>query len=284
MSDVGIINPGAMGVSIAASLKSAGHEVYWVSAGRSSESRERAAEHQLTDVQSLTELCARCRIILSVCPPHAAEAVAQSVIGGGFRGLYCDGNAIAPQKSRAIGATFVDAGIDFVDGSIVGPPAWQSGSTRFYLSGARAAEIADLFEGTLTEAIVIGDEIGRASALKMVFAAQTKGFTALVSAIQAAAESLGVRAELTKNGNGAIRMPLPTLGSAFEASPRRPGDSPGKCERLRRPSKQPAFRVDSSWRQMRCTNAWRISRMPKSCRVWSRFLGRWLIDKRNRFA
>ena len=198
MSEVGIISPGAMGVSIAASLKSAGHEVYWASAGRSSESRERAAQNQLTDVQSLTELCARCRIILSVCPPHAAEAVAQSVIDGGFRGLYCDGNAIAPQKSRAIGATFVDAGIDFVDGSIVGPPAWQSGSTRFYLSGARAAEIADLFDGTLTEAIVIGDEIGRASALKMVFAAQTKGFTALVSAIQAAAESLGVRAELDK--------------------------------------------------------------------------------------
>ena len=66
------------------------------------------------------------------------------------------------------------------------------------MSGARAAEIADLFDGTLTEAIVIGDEIGRASALKMVFAAQTKGFTALVSAIQAAAESLGVRAELDK--------------------------------------------------------------------------------------
>ena len=86
MSEVGIISPGAMGVSIAASLKSAGHEVYWASAGRSSESRERAAEHQLTDVQSLTELCARCRIILSVCPPHAAEAVAQSVIDGGFRG------------------------------------------------------------------------------------------------------------------------------------------------------------------------------------------------------
>ena len=198
MSDVGIINPGAMGISIAASLKSAGHEVYWASAGRSRESRDRAAQHQLTDVQSLTELCVRCQIILSVCPPHAADAVARSVIDSGFLGLFCDGNAIAPEKSRAIDASFADAGIEFVDGSIVGPPAWRTGSTRFYLSGPRAAEIAALFDGTLTEAIVIGGEIGRASALKMVFAAQTKGFTALVSAIQAAAESLGVRDDLDK--------------------------------------------------------------------------------------
>ncbi len=198
MSAVGIINPGAMGVSIAASLISAGHEVFWASAGRSSESRGRAARHQLTDVQSLAELCARCQIILSVCPPHAAEAVARSVIDNGFRGLFCDGNAIAPDKSQAVGAALAEAGIAYVDGSIVGPPAWRTGSTRFYLSGPRAVEIAALFDGTLTETIVIGDEIGRASALKMVFAAQTKGFTALVSAIQAAAESLGVRDDLDK--------------------------------------------------------------------------------------
>ena len=48
------------------------------------------------------------------------------------------------------------------------------------------------------EAVVIGEEIGKASALKMVFAAQTKGFTALLSAIQGAAEQLGVRADLDR--------------------------------------------------------------------------------------
>ena len=88
------------------------------------------------------------------------------------------------------------AGIDFVDGSIVGPPAWQAGSTRFYLAGSSAGQVAALFEGTLTEAVAIGDEIGKASALKMTFAALTKGSTALLSAIYGAAENLGVRAEL----------------------------------------------------------------------------------------
>ena len=196
MSKVGILNPGAMGISIAASARAAGHDVFWASAGRSAVSRQRAAQQGLLAVDSLAALCAACEVILCVCPPHAAESVADAVITAGFHGLYCDGNAIAPQKTVAIGERMSAAGSDFVDGSIIGPPAWQAGTTRFYLSGAAAAQVAGLFTGTVTEAQVIGEEIGRASALKMVFASQTKGFTALQAAIQAVAESLGVREDL----------------------------------------------------------------------------------------
>jgi len=198
MSKVGIINPGAMGISIAASTQAAGHDVYWSSAGRSADSRQRAEEHSLLEVDSLSELCDVSDVMLCVCPPHAAASVADAVIDAGFSGLYCDGNAIAPQQAQEIGERLGTTGIDFVDGSIIGPPAWKEGSTRFYLSGPSAAQIAHLFEGTVTEAVVIGDEIGKASALKMVFAAQTKGFTALVSAIQGAAEQLGVREDLDR--------------------------------------------------------------------------------------
>ena len=198
MSRVGILNPGAMGVSIAASARDAGHQVYWSAAGRSPASRQRAAEQNLIEVDSLAQLCAACDVILSVCPPHAAESVAQSALAAGFQGLYCDGNAISPRKAQAIGAKLTAAGIDFVDGSIIGPPAWEAGATRFYLAGGAANRVADLFAGSLTQAMVIGEDVGRASALKMVFAAQTKGFTALISAIQAAAEQLGVREDLAR--------------------------------------------------------------------------------------
>ena len=198
MSKIGIINPGAMGISIAASAQAGGHDVYWASAGRSADTRQRAEQRNLLELESLAELCAVCDVMLCVCPPHAAAAVAESVIDAGFRGLYCDGNAIAPGQTQRIGERLRAAGIDFVDGSIIGPPAWKAGSTRFYLSGPSAARIARLFEGAFTEAVVIGGEIGKASALKMVFAAQTKGFTALLSAIQGAAEALGVRADLDR--------------------------------------------------------------------------------------
>jgi len=196
MAKVGILHPGLMGISMAVSVQSTGNDVYWVSAGRSSDSRSRAEEHHLIEVATLSELCETCEIILSVCPPHGAEDLANEVISAGFSGLYCDGNAISPQKAQRIGETLNKVGIEFVDGSIVGPPAWKADSTRLYLSGKSAQKIADLFDGSVTDAIVIGDDIGRASALKMVFAAQTKGFTALLCAIQATAEKLGVRGDL----------------------------------------------------------------------------------------
>ena len=198
MTAVGILNPGAMGVSIAASARAAGHDLIWASAGRSAATRQRAAENDLRELDALAQLCAACDIILCVCPPHAAEAVADAVIEAGFGGLYCEGNAISPQKAGAIGERMSAAGIDFVDGSIVGPPAWQAGTTRFYLSGPSAGQVAALFEGTLTQAVAIGAEVGKASALKMTFAALTKGSTALLSAIYGVAESLGVRAELER--------------------------------------------------------------------------------------
>ena len=196
MAKVGILHPGLMGISMAVSVQSAGNEVYWVSAGRSNDSRARAEEHNLNEVETLSELCEICEIILSVCPPHGAEDLANDVIKAGFSGLYCDGNAISPQKAQRIGETLKAAGIELVDGSIIGPPAWEANATRLYLSGQSAQKVADLFEGSVTNAIVIGDDIGRASALKMVFAAQTKGFTALLCAIQATAEKLGVRDDL----------------------------------------------------------------------------------------
>lgn len=198
MNRVGIINPGAMGISIAASARAAGHEVYWSAAERSDATRQRAEEQDLIALASLNQLCGSCDVILCVCPPHAAQSVAEAVIDAGFRGLYCDGNAIAPQKAHAIGERLATAGIDFVDGSIIGPPAWKAGTTRFYLSGASAKQIAELFKDTVTEAIVIGDEVGKASALKMAFAALTKGATALLSAIYGTAEQLGVRDDLER--------------------------------------------------------------------------------------
>jgi 3-hydroxyisobutyrate dehydrogenase-like beta-hydroxyacid dehydrogenase len=46
------------------------------------------------------------------------------------------------------------------------------------------------------QAIVIGDSVGKASALKMCYAAYSKGTTALLCGVLAAAEELGIRGEL----------------------------------------------------------------------------------------
>jgi saccharopine dehydrogenase-like NADP-dependent oxidoreductase len=83
----------------------------------------------MEDVGSLDELIARADVIVSVCPPGAAEEVAEAVSRAGFDGTYVDANAIAPATARTIGARFAN----FVDGGVVGPPVRVAGSTRLYL-------------------------------------------------------------------------------------------------------------------------------------------------------
>ncbi len=196
MTKLGILHPGQMGVSIAASAKNSGCEVYWASEGRSKQTRQRAAELGIIDTLTLEALCQTCAVIFSVCPPHAAEEVANHVLTAGFQGLYVDANAIAPQRTQRMGQIFHTAGLDFVDGGIIGGPAWEPGQTWLYLSGEEAQAAAAYFKAGPLEVSVIGDEIGKASALKMCFAAYTKGTTALLCGILAAAEDLGVREEL----------------------------------------------------------------------------------------
>lgn len=192
MSKIGVLHPGEMGVSVAASAINSGHEVYWATTGRSQETRERAEKNGLTPLTTLFELCHRCEIVLSICPPHAAEEVAQSVMASGFHGSYVDANAIAPQRSIKIGQRMERAGIHFIDGSIIGGPAWTPNGTWLYLSGNSAEKIAECFSRGPLEIKNLGNEIGKASALKMCYAAYSKGTTALLTAILAAAESLSV--------------------------------------------------------------------------------------------
>jgi 3-hydroxyisobutyrate dehydrogenase-like beta-hydroxyacid dehydrogenase len=193
---IGILHPGEMGISVAASAKNSGCEVYWTSEGRSPSTRERAAKFGLHEARSLAELCEACPIVFSVCPPHAAEELANQVLRTGFRGLFVDANAIAPQRTIKIGEAATTAGASFVDGGIIGFPAWKPGTTRLYLTGQRAEEVARCFAAGPLGTTVLGTEIGKASALKMCYAANTKGAVALLAAILTTAETLGVREAL----------------------------------------------------------------------------------------
>lgn len=193
---VGILHPGKMGVFVAACIQKSGYDVYWSSAGRSSQTRRRAEARQLQDAGTLASLCETCQVIASVCPPHAAEDVANQVMEQSFHGQYLELNAVSPQKAIAIGEKIQSAGIDYVDGCIIGDPAWEKGKTYLYLSGAGAEQAASLFMSGSMEAHVIGDKIGQASALKMCYSAYTKGTTALLASILAAAQALEVREEL----------------------------------------------------------------------------------------
>ena len=197
MTRIGLLHPGAMGASVGAAAAGNGHTVLWASRGRSAATRERARRGALRDVASVPEVLAGSEILLSVCPPHAAEDVAAEVAEGGFTGLYVDCNAVSPDRTRGVQRVVEKGGATYVDGGIIGGPAWsEDAGTRLYLSGPRAEEVSACFAGSPLEAPVVSERIGAASALKMGYAAFTKGSTALLTAILGMVEKEGVRGEL----------------------------------------------------------------------------------------
>ena len=193
---IGIIHPGEMGSFVAASAANSGQKVFWASKSRSHKTCRRAEELNFADAGSISSLCTDCDMIFSVCPPHAAEDVAEMVLQEGFKGLYLDANAISPMRVNRIGQKLSAAGIRFVDGGIIGVPNWQSDQTCLYLSGDSAGTVAACFSAGPLQAEVVGSDPGKASALKMCYAANTKGTTALICSVVATAESLGVKHEL----------------------------------------------------------------------------------------
>ena len=213
-TSVGLLHPGEMGSVVGTCLRAGGVRVVWPSAGRSEATRRRARAADLEDLGTLAAVVMASDVILSVCPPGSAADVARLVAAERFQGLYVDANAIAPGTARRVGQIVGAAGAELVDGGIIGPPPREAGTTRLYLAGSRAAEIADLFKGTALEAVVMSGDVASASALKMAYAAWTKGSSALLIAVRALAIREGV--------DGALRAEWersqPGLGARSESA------------------------------------------------------------------
>jgi 3-hydroxyisobutyrate dehydrogenase-like beta-hydroxyacid dehydrogenase len=207
---VGVLHPGEMGATVAAVLRERGGTVLWASAGRSGATAERAEQAGLVDAGDVAELCRRCEVLLSVCPPHAAIDVAQAA--SGFTGIYVDANAIAPETARTIASLQPR----FVDGGIVGPPPARPGTTRLYLSGPEAEAVAELFAGTSLDAQILLREPGAASALKAAYAGWTKGSGALLLTVRELARAEGVEEALLAEW----RLSLPELEERSEGAAR----------------------------------------------------------------
>jgi 3-hydroxyisobutyrate dehydrogenase-like beta-hydroxyacid dehydrogenase len=179
-------------------LVTAGHTVLWDPAGRSRATTGRALAAELTGT-SLDSVVSRSSVIFSVCPPHAALEVARHVAATGFGGVYVDANAISVATAARVAAAVTAAGAAYVDGGIIGPPPDNTGRTRLYLCGERAAEVRALFARSALEARIAEGAQGQpyaASAVKMAYAAWTKGTGALLLACRALARAEGVERTL----------------------------------------------------------------------------------------
>jgi 3-hydroxyisobutyrate dehydrogenase-like beta-hydroxyacid dehydrogenase len=188
---IGVVSPGAMGSALADTLVRGGARVVTTLAGRSERSARLAATAPIELLPDLAAVVREAEVVLSVVPPEAAPTVADDVAVAAeeesVAPLYADLNAISPATARGLAG----GRLELVDGSISGPPPAKGRTTRVYLSGPRAGEIAALpFAGV--ELVVVGDEVGSASAVKMSTASVYKGTSALLAQALLAAHANGV--------------------------------------------------------------------------------------------
>ncbi|MGW7673866.1 DUF1932 domain-containing protein [Streptomyces sp. NPDC054775] len=194
---VGILHPGTMGAAVAACAGTNAAAIVWCQAGRSTASVERAAQFGLTPVARLAELLDGSDIVISLCPPAAAEDLARDVAEHRFAGVYVEANAISPERVQRI-ATLLEPDATVVDGGVVGSPPVGGKTPTLYLSGRAdtTERLEALFAGTAVRTAVLGTEIGKASALKLSYASFQKTSRLLVALAIGMAREHGVDQEL----------------------------------------------------------------------------------------
>jgi 3-hydroxyisobutyrate dehydrogenase-like beta-hydroxyacid dehydrogenase len=225
LKTVAVLSPGDMGHTVGQVLGSNGLRVITCLQGRSERTRTLARRANIADTDTYEKLVCEANLLLSILVPAeaaaAAERVAQAISDTGAELVYADCNAISPQTARQVGERITQAGGHFVDASIIGPPPRREGTTRFYASGPDVTAFRDLNRFGL-DVIVLGDEIGRASAIKMCYAALTKGLSALCTELLTAAEALNVGTALKRE----FEMSQPSLYARMERGlPRVPAKS-----------------------------------------------------------
>ncbi|MET7594674.1 DUF1932 domain-containing protein [Streptomyces sp. NPDC005481] len=195
---VGLLHPGSMGSAFGAQLRARGHLVLWCPDGRSDATRCRA-EHAGLEPESLPELVCRSDVLLSLCPPAAAEEIAAQVAELGVAGagtIFVEANAVSPTRVQRIANRLAPTPV--IDAAVVGSPPVGGKYPTLYLSGPskQADRIAELFAGTDVRTHVLGDSIGKASALKLAYSSYQKVSRVLAAVAYGAADTYGVADEL----------------------------------------------------------------------------------------
>ncbi|MEL6476606.1 MAG: DUF1932 domain-containing protein [Pseudomonadota bacterium] len=208
---VAILMPGDMGHGVGQALIASGHDAITALDGRSDHSRMLAGRAGLRDVGSLDAAVAEADLILSILPPDRALPLAQEVAGiarqHGHAPVFADCNAISPMTLGEVAACFDGTGVEVIDCGIIGLNPIKAPPTRFYVSGPDCTA----FKAIASESMrveVIGPELGQASALKMVYAALTKGTWTLQTAVLTAARQLDVLAPLLEEFAYSQKGPL----------------------------------------------------------------------------
>jgi 3-hydroxyisobutyrate dehydrogenase-like beta-hydroxyacid dehydrogenase len=224
-NSIGITSTGDMGQGVAMCIKALGFNTCMATDGRSPRTRALGEKAGLTDCGSLEKLVQTCDMVLSVLDPGAAvtnaKAIAAACKATNRKIVFVECNAIAPQTMHEIAAIMEAVGCTVVDAGIIGPPPRNNAKQRFYVSGPHA-HLMQRINSPQINVKVAGEKIGDASAVKMCYAALTKGSIALGTELLIAARKLGIDQALEaefKNGQAELHESVLTraAGMPFKA-------------------------------------------------------------------
>jgi 3-hydroxyisobutyrate dehydrogenase-like beta-hydroxyacid dehydrogenase len=132
-----------------------------------------------------------------VTADEAVNAARQCAGLLGDGAIWCDMNSVAPDTKRAAAALIEGAGGRYVDVAVLAPVDPARLAVPLLLAGAHAVEAEALLRAAgFTNTRVVGEEIGRASAIKMIRSVMVKGVEALTAEMMLAAEAAGVTDEV----------------------------------------------------------------------------------------
>jgi 3-hydroxyisobutyrate dehydrogenase-like beta-hydroxyacid dehydrogenase len=133
-------------------------------------------------------------IVLSLVTADAALAAAQDNAGSLAPGaIWCDMNSVAPDTKRQAAQAIESAGGRYVDVAVMAPVDPKALAVPLLLSGSGAQEAMTMLEALgFANIRIVGEDVGRASAIKMIRSVMVKGLEALTFECAAAAREAGV--------------------------------------------------------------------------------------------
>jgi 3-hydroxyisobutyrate dehydrogenase-like beta-hydroxyacid dehydrogenase len=133
-------------------------------------------------------------VVLSLVTADAALAVAQDYAALLKPGaIWCDMNSVAPDTKRAAAKAIEAEGGRYVDVAVLSPVHPARLNAPMLISGEHAAKAELLLRNAgFANTRVVGDEVGRAGAVKMIRSIMVKGIEALTAEMMLAATKAGV--------------------------------------------------------------------------------------------
>ena len=197
---IGLMSIGEMGFHWAKLLKAHGLEVLTYDKDRAEVSRKRGENAGVKSVASMSDLVSEAELIVSIVVPSAAIDVAKKVAEAVKTArrkdlIFLDANAISPMTAEEIGKNLEPAGVNFIDGCIIGSAARMGKGTIVYVSGPEANRMQALEKFNIPVK-VLGASTNQASAFKVVYAGLTKGLQGLFCELFMGARRFGLVEEI----------------------------------------------------------------------------------------